>query len=371
MQNFYQQGIPMELIPGQPQVQQPQNTYGFVQQAPQLLVNPQQPRIDPRNFETPEITMGDSHKPLFSISPDPTSNPNTITVENLSDMEVSEKKRKKNNTTASKTEVNNTPIVKADTPLSGEVEQSSTIYTYQETNNLLHETLGQIDAINLELVQEFNNVKQSRTMKNKYMVLNNLSENIGSLLSNRIATIKEINNCISKSNDMDYKKYKDIQAAQSAVNDDKYIADVYQALIANPAAQAPQLQMPKVQDPSIINSGIVRAYVNSDMNGLNNGSPVDAGYYNYIANLSPEQNLMRYENDPNIKQVVVYDATSGAKFFQYMNMATGEALNNMPVYDDMIMQDTTLDLHNKIAKNININESFPIVVINDNITSQY
>ena len=38
---------------------------------------------------------------------------------------------------------------------------------------------------------------------------------------------------------------------------------------------------------------------------------------------------------------------------------------------NMIMEDTTLDLANGIAKNLNLRESFPIVQINNNITSQY
>ena len=54
-----------------------------------------------------------------------------------------------------------------------------------------------------------------------------------------------------------------------------------------------------------------------------------------------------------------------------MDLSTGQVIENVPVYDQSIMEDTTLDVKNKIAKNINLNETFPIVVLNDNITSQY
>ena len=57
--------------------------------------------------------------------------------------------------------------------------------------------------------------------------------------------------------------------------------------------------------------------------------------------------------------------------FQMMNLATGQVIPNVPVYDEMFMADTTLDLKTKTAKNINLNETFPIVVINDDVTSQY
>ena len=95
-----------------------------------------------------------------------------------------------------------------------------------------------------------------------------LSENIGSGISNRIAAIREINNSITKSNDLDYKRYKDQKAAQSAMNDDKYIADLYKSFIANPQVNIQSPQVPQI-DSSIFGSGIVRADLkdgNSDVN---------------------------------------------------------------------------------------------------------
>lgn len=356
-------GIGMEPYQ-QPQFGMNQNPYGYGQQAQQVVQH--KPPVDPRIFETPKITMGETKKGgLFRIEDEKMN----IKVENTSDMEAEEKKKRKSRGSSLPATKQDTAIIKADTA-QGEVVDMSTIYTYNETNALLHETLGQIDAVNRELVQEFNAVRHNRTLKNKYGVLTGLSENIGAMISNRISTIKEINNCITKANDMDYKKYKDKEAAAATMNDDKYISDIYQAFIQNPQNTAPQYQMPMI-DPAIMGSGIVRANMTPDM--LNNpGQPImDAGYLNYVANMTPEQNMMRYEGNPDVKQVVVYDAQTGAKFFQVMNVRTGEVIPNVPVYDQMFMEDTTLDLKTKIAKNINLNESFPIIVLNDNIVSQY
>ena len=374
---MYNAGIGMDVY-GQPmQTQNPYNGIMGMQMSPnqQMIVQqniPTRPQVDPRTFETPAITMNSetTHSPKFTVTND-NSLPNPITVDNLSDAEVEKKKKKRSGSRDKKVESSNLPIIRADEKpesVNGEVVDS-TIYTYQETNNLLHETLVQIDAINAELVQEFNAVRHNRTMKNKYTTLNDLSENIGSMIGNRIATIKEINNCITKSNDMDYKKYKDIQAAQATMSDDKYIADLYKAFIQNPQNQAPTYQMPQL-DQSIVGSSIIRANIPNSVLSDNTGI-IDEGYLNYVSNLTPEQNLMRYENNPNIKQVVVYDASTGNKFFQMMDMATMEAIPNVPVYDDLIMQDTTLDLANGIAKNLNLRESFPIIQINNNVTSQY
>lgn len=378
---LYNSGIGMDVM-GQPmQTQNPYQSYGMqsYQQQPMVVGQPQQmrPQVDPRTFETPQITLGGEGtvKPRFTITDNSGKPANPITVDNASDAEIEKRKRKKKGTDSTgKVESGSSlPIVRADDSpevVQGEVVES-TIYSYGETNRLLHETLAQIDAVNTELVQEFNNVKHNRTMKNKYNVINGLSENIGSMISNRITVIKEINSIIGKSNDLDYKKYKDIQAAQASMSDDKYIADLYKAFIQNPQNQAPTYQMPQL-DQSIVGSGLVRANVpNSVLTGDANGGIIDEGYLNYISNLTPEQNLMRFENNPNVKQVVVYDASTGAKFFQMMDMSTGEAIPNVPVYDNNIMEDTTLDLTNGIAKNLNLRESFPIIQINNNVTSQY
>ena len=255
-------------------------------------------------------------------------------------------------------------------PLQGTVETSPTAYTYAETTMMLRDTLAQIDSVNRELVQEFNAIKNNRTLKNKHNVMIGLSENIGSFIGNRISAIREINSSISKSNDLDYKKYKDIQAASSQMNDDKYIADMYKAFLSNPQMQPTMLDnnMPPI-DQSIVGSGIVRASITE--NNFANGNFTDAGYMNYMMNQTPEQNLMRYEGNPDIKQVVVYDASTGYKQFQMMNMKTGEVIQNVPTYDQMFMEDTTLDLDQGIARNLNLNETFPLIVINDNVTSNY
>jgi hypothetical protein len=345
---------------------------GYMPQPQQQGFFPQQRQmVDPRVFETPQIVTGDSnHKPLFSASKQ-----NVITVEPpIPDAEVEARKRK---TSRKKESGPALPIVKDGIErVEGEEVDTSTIYTYGETTGLLHETLGQIDAVNGELVHEFEQVKNNRTMKNKYTVLNNLSENIGAMISNRISVIKEINNCISKSNDMDYKKYKDFQAAKAQVTDDKYISDMYQAMIANPANLAPTYTTPMI-DQSVVGSNIIRANVPNSVLS-DNGGFIDEGYLNYIANLTPEQQLMRYENDPDVKQVVVYDDSTGYRSFQMMNTRTGEVLPQLPTYGDNIMEDTTLDLQTGKAKNLNLRETFDIVRINNNaatanpnITSQY
>ena len=326
---------------------------------------PQQPQINPAAFDTPEIVTG--KKRFFSIIDEPNSNKAMISV----DVPVPDQEKTAKHGRPKKETGSGSGIIRAEVkqkPLEGTVENTPTEYTYMETTSMLRETLAQIDSLNTELMQEFTNVRHSRTMKNKYQTLIGLSENVGSLLNNKISAIREINSSISKANEMDYKKEKDLRAANASMNDDKYIADLYKSFIQNPMNLAPTPQMPKV-DPAIFGSGVVRADLHSG--DYNSNNQVDASYLNYVSNLTPEQNLMRYEGNNNVKQVVVYDNATGNRFFQMMDMSTGQVIPNVPVYDDLIMKDTQINLATKTAKNININETFPVIVINEGVTSQY
>ena len=343
-------GLPTPNFYGQQSV----NPY----QQQQVAIQPQQ-QINPAMFETPNIVS--SGKPFFSVIREGSENKALVPIDNSSDAEVEAKKRGPGR--PRKEESGSTAaIVRPEQQI---IEDMPTGYTYMETTAMLRETLGQIDSLNAELMQEFSNIKLSRTLKNKHQVMIGLSENVGALLSNKISAIREINSSISKANDMDYKKEKDRKAASANIDDDKYIADLYKSFMQNPANTMNMTpQMPQI-DPSIFGSGIVRADL-----GPNN-SFADASYLNYMSNLSPEQNLMRYEGNGNVKQVVVYDAATGNKFFQMMDISTNQVIPNVPTYDQMFMEDTTIDLANKIAKNINLNETFPVIVINEGVTSQY
>ena len=349
---------------------------GINNQQIQSMVNQQQDAMKMQQayqqkmaeLETPAITVGNTgHKIGFSIVGNDGSKGTVIPVDKSLPVEVEGKKRPGR----PKKEVSDsTSIIRADVPekLTGTVEDMPSSYNYMETTGMLRETIGQIDSLNSELMQEFEMVRHSRTMKNKHNVLVGLSANVGNLLANRIQVIKEINSSINKGLDLDYKKAKDMKNAMAAQDDDKYIADLYQSFMQNPVNMAPAPQLPQV-DASLFGSGIVRAdFVanNSNVNG-----PVDTGYLNYLSNLTPEQNMMRYESNPNVKQVVVFDESTGNKFFQVMDVSTGQVIPNVPVYDQMFMEDTTLDIKNGIAKNINLNETFPIVVINQGVASQY
>ena len=256
-------------------------------------------------------------------------------------------------------------IVKAD-PGSTSVEDTSTINSYFETSTMLTNAMNQIDIVAGEIKQELDTVIGNRTMHNKYNTVVGLADNLGNLLNAKVGAIKELNNCISKSNDLDYKRYKDRKDTEGQANDDKHIMDLYSAFVKNPIAGT---DMSSALGPTAMNAIYGNDIVRVDK-PVGASNP-DQDFTNYIANMTPEQNAMLYEQNPNIKQCVVFDASTGNKWFQVMNTVTGQVIPNAPVHDAMFMEDTTIDIKNNIAKNINLNETYPLIVINNGTAKNY
>ena len=81
--------------------------------------------------------------------------------------------------------------------------------------------------------------------------------------------------------------------------------------------------------------------------------------------MTPEVNRMILESNPNIKDVVVYDQATGNKYFDVIDMTTKQSVPNVPVRDQMFLEDCTIDTKNRIARNVNLNEIYPLIILNE------
>lgn len=245
--------------------------------------------------------------------------------------------------------------------------------TYQDTTAMLKGTIAQIDTLSVELKADIDTVRAARTMKGKYKTLTDLNSSMGMMLSTKVQAIKEINNSIKISNDMNYRKRKDLLASD-AQNDDKYIMDMYSAFVKNPYGTKNNIA-PSMRDMTLYGAGNVR---NPEITAIDVGASVSSptfvpassevafpGSQQNPTVLTPEQNFMYHESDPNIQMCVVYDKATMNKWFQVMNIVTKEPVPNMPAKDPMFLEDTTIDVRNGIARNTNLNETYPLIVINE------
>lgn len=245
-----------------------------------------------------------------------------------------------------------------------EVVNPSTLDTYQENMMALKGTIQQVDILAGDLKQDLDSVRAARTMKGKYQYTSLIASNLSTLLSTKVMAIREMNTTIKNSNELDYRREKD-RKEMEAGDDDRAIQNLYNAFISAPVNQGGGRDIlgPNTQQMSLNGStGIVRS---------GNNSIADNGYQNFISNITPEQNMMRYENNPNIQTVVVYDAQTGAKYFDVMDVKTRQSIPNVPRRDNMFLEDTTIDTRNRIARNINLNETYPLIILNEGSASEY
>jgi hypothetical protein len=158
------------------------------------------------------------------------------------------------------------------------------------------------------------------------------------------------------------KRYQQNKELQKAADDDRYIADMYNAYINTPlnAGMGGPAFMSMTSQNAIANP----AQMMSGVQVMPNGDITD-GYSNYMNNITPEQNRMILENDPNIETVVVYDRSSGGKCFDVIDTRTGYSVPNYPKPSPELLDETNLDLINGIASNSNIGQSWKIVVQGD------
>ena len=236
--------------------------------------------------------------------------------------------------------------------------------TYKETTDILKNSIAQIDVVASELKSDIDFIRSAKAMKGKYTYLGNMVGAMSGLLANKISAVREINSSIKNANDAEYRRHKDNRLIETG-DDDKMIMDTYNAFISAPVGAGYQNLLPPSTYDMTVNGmqGIVRV---DDPKATG-----DPGYDNYISNLTPEQNAMIQEHNPNVKQAVVYDKATGKKYFEWMDMTSHKPVPNMPQPTGILMEDMTLDIRNGVARNVNINRSFPLIVINADSYSEY
>lgn len=256
------------------------------------------------------------------------------------------------------------PLKEEDNP--DVVDAPNTLNSYADNMNELKKTVMQLDSLANELKQDLDQVRASRTLKGKYQYTTMIGGNLASLLSTKAQVIREMNNTIKNSIELDYKIQKDRLAAQEG-NDDKRIMDMYNAFISAPVStNKQQLLGPTEQQLTLPMSNNISMVSRPNVIRPDSVTSGDPGFDHYMNNMTPEQNLMMYENNPDVKQVVVYNQDTGERFFDVRNIKTGESIPNVSKHDNMFLDDTVIDVKRKIARNVNLGESYPLVVIGGN-----
>jgi len=269
--------------------------------------------------------------------------------------------------------VNTTGVVPADNKTKYSPDEPY-IDKYQETNAILKTAIAQIDIGLQDMQQDLNYLRSNKTLRNKYQQLSLIQGNMGSYIGNKIQAARELNNTISKCNDLELKRAKELKALDEQ-DDDKRIMDLYNAMISMPVggqngmmpgfstAVGPNtFEMTYAGNPNSPTPNIITTVDGED----------DNGYQRYLQNKTPAQRMMSLDANPNIKQVVVHNNATGQSYFEIMDMTTMTPIPNVDKYDNSFLEDTHMDFVNNVATNVNIGESYPIVQIGgDPILNEY
>lgn len=221
--------------------------------------------------------------------------------------------------------------------------------SYDETNNMLKHMIGQIEGLQGELKQEFNDVRLSK-MRGKYQYLTDISATISSLASTKLSAIKELNSVITKCHDMELKRTKELKLDTTG-NDDAAIMGLYENIINTPRQQLEGFIPPRLETGDIP----LMVQQQGAMDIFQPMIPNDELF-------TPEQNRMILESNPNVKTVVVYDPAMETKEFRSMNILTGETMQNVSLPDPFLLEDMSINMQTGTARNSNLNMNFPLAV---------
>lgn len=225
------------------------------------------------------------------------------------------------------------------------------IDSYEETNDLIKVMIGQIDGLQGELKQEFNDIRLSK-IRGKYQYLTDISATISSLSSTKLSAIKELNSVISKCHDMELKRTKELKLDTTG-NDEAAIMGLYENII-----NTPRQQLEGGFIPPRLESGDIPLMV-QPQGGMDIFQPM-------VTNdelFTPEQNRMIMEHNPDVKTVVVYDPKTEAREFRAMNIKTGEQIQNISLPDPFLLEDMNINFQTGVARNSNLNMNFPLATI--------
>lgn len=227
--------------------------------------------------------------------------------------------------------------------------------TYNETNNLIRGAIMQADELGAEIRKDIEDVRNSKTLKGRYTYLVNLNASASSILTTKISAIKELNSTITQVHNLELNRMKALKLDKADQNDDMKMMDIYSAFVNTPIGTYTPAA-PSIQDITI------------GINGQNNNiSAVEmTGKQTNGGTLTPEQNRMRMESNTNIQTVVRYDQSTGMRVFDVIDRNTGASVPNYPRPDSFLLEDTTIDVANGIARNRNINTVWPLVVEGSN-----
>lgn len=231
---------------------------------------------------------------------------------------------------------------------------------FDDTNRELKKAIAQADILSNEIKEDIDRIRSSSTIKNKYTYITNLTASASALIGTKIQAIRELNNSKSNAIKMDLDRQKVFKEANKQ-NDEMRIMDLYNSFVNAPIGSYNPNPLPSLKDITMAANG--GAEGNFDFVGVDiNQAPEE---------MTQRQITMRASEDRSIKTVVRYNAETGMRTFDVINVNTGESVSGVERPDSFLLNDTIIDIHNKVAKNRNIGTNWELVIDGNTAIDEY
>lgn len=236
---------------------------------------------------------------------------------------------------------------------------------YVETNKQLDTAIQQLDALGAKITANLLNVEQSKTLKNKYNYINDMTVTASNIINAKIGAIREKNKTINDVNNLELRRMKELKLDQSNETDNQKMINLYDAFVNTPMGVGASQLAPSMGAVTI--SGGV-----PDMNGNNQqvqSITLQSGYDDYEQqqwenSLSPAENRMVLEAQGKIETVVFYDNESGNRWYEVVDKATRQPVPNVEKPSNDTVFDLDINMRGGFAKDVNRNVTYPLIVVN-------
>ena len=227
--------------------------------------------------------------------------------------------------------------------------------SYQETTEQLNESISQLNMLGNELMGELQNVRASRTLKNKYEYINDMTASATSIISAKISAIKEKNKVMNDIHHLELARMKELKSIANAEDDNTRIANMYDAFVNTPIGTGmthSALLGPGVQDMMMPGSNLPVMSI---------GNSEDTAAWEQAQD--PAMKRMILEAKGAIDTVVMYDEATGNRWFEVIDKATGQPMMGVEKPDNSNIYDLDINIHGGYAKDNHLHRTYPLIVI--------
>lgn len=265
-----------------------------------------------------------------------------------------------------KKKINGEEIITGEQDVSYLQTNTPYITSYQETDDMLKQAINQLDYVGASITEDIEAIRQSKTLRNKYSYISDLSGTLVNSIQGKITAVREINNSIKNAHELDLKRAKELKLGEQK-DDTKTIMDMYQAFVSTPVSS--NLTGP-FQSP--LGANTMDLTVPSPQLGITMmGQNPDNSYNNYVNNMTPEQLTMMIEENPDMKHVIAYDPSTGNADFAVYDQRTGQFLNGVPTRDkEMFMPGMQFDFNTMQAHSNDLNETYDVIYVGNAASPQ-